>query len=104
MCLASFLFPFYADELTTMAVRIRDRENLLQAHRRNIYQLLANEKGIPHWKVSLGCGLLQSVVGMSVLAVRPFGLVAVMALLGFYCLAFFAFAHHVRKNVAPART
>ena len=28
LCLASFLFPFYADELTTMAVRIKDGESL----------------------------------------------------------------------------
>ena len=28
VCLTSFLFPFYADELITMAIRIRDGENL----------------------------------------------------------------------------
>ena len=43
--LCAFLFPFYADELTTTYVRLRDGENLLKAHRRHIYQLLANEKG-----------------------------------------------------------
>ena len=46
ICLAAFLFPFYADELTTMAVRIRDGDNLLRAHRRHLYQVLANEKGV----------------------------------------------------------
>ena len=44
VCLAAFLFPFYADELTTMAIRINDGENLLYPHRRHLYQLLANEK------------------------------------------------------------
>ncbi len=47
--LTSFLFPFYADGLTTMTVRIKDGENLLHPHRRHLYQLLANERGIAHW-------------------------------------------------------
>jgi len=68
--LAAFLFPFYADELTTMAVRIKDGENLLRAHRRHLYQVLANEKGVSQWKVSLGYGLLQLVVGVTVLLLK----------------------------------
>ena len=54
VCLAGFLFPFYADELTTMAARIKDGENLFKPHRRHLYQLLANEKRIAHWKISIG--------------------------------------------------
>jgi Fuc2NAc and GlcNAc transferase len=38
ICLSSFLFPFYADELTTMIVRLKDGENLTNAHRRHLYQ------------------------------------------------------------------
>ena len=48
VCLWSFIFPFYADELSTMAVRIKDGENLLRPHRRHLNQLLANEKGIAY--------------------------------------------------------
>jgi hypothetical protein len=66
-CLAAFLFPCYADELTTILVRLRDGERLTQAHRRHLYQLLANEKGWPHWQVSLGFGVLQLLVGLTVL-------------------------------------
>lgn len=67
VCLAGFLFPFYADEFVTMAVRIKDGENLLKAHRRHFYQLLANEISIDHWKVSVGYSILQIVVGLSLL-------------------------------------
>jgi Fuc2NAc and GlcNAc transferase len=81
LCMASFLLPFYADALTTMLIRLRDGENLIQPHRRHIYQLLANEKGIEHWKISLGFGLLQLVVGTSVILVKPYGVVAVFSLL-----------------------
>lgn len=98
-CLASFLFTFYSDELNTMFVRIRKGENLLKAHRKHIYQLLANEKGFPHWEVSLGYGLLQAVVGLSVLFVKPFGLLPTLCVLGAYFLAFTIFGSAVRRSV-----
>ena len=100
MCLVSFLFPFYADECHTMVVGMRNGENLLQAHRRHIYQLLANEKAIPHWKVSSGYGLFQTAVGLSVLAVKPLGLMAIIFLLAAYSVGFFVFGSFVRRNVA----
>ena len=78
ICLASFLFPFYADELTTMYVRLKGHENLTQPHRRHLYQLLANELAIPHWKISVGYGLMQFVVGASVIFLKPLGLVVLV--------------------------
>ena len=39
VCFTALLFPFYADELTTMAVRLRNHENLTQSHRRHLYQI-----------------------------------------------------------------
>jgi len=90
VCLASFLFPFYADELTTLLVRFRDGESLTKPHRRHIYQILANEKGITHWKISVGFGLLQLVVGASAILVKPYGVLAVFGLL-ILCFITFAF-------------
>jgi len=81
LCMASFLFPFYVDELTTMIVRLRAGENLTQAHRRHIYQLLANERQIPHWRISAGYGFFQLLVGVSVLITRKFGVEVVIAVL-----------------------
>jgi hypothetical protein len=46
---------------------------LATPHRRHVYQLLANEMGIAHWKVSVGYGVLQAVVGLGALAVRGYG-------------------------------
>jgi Fuc2NAc and GlcNAc transferase len=86
-----------------MTVRIRNGENLLKAHRKHIYQLLGNEKGIPHWKVYVGYGLLQAAVGLSVLWVKPLGLMAVILLLAAYSIGFFVFGSFVRKNVASLR-
>ena len=78
VCLAGFLFPFYADELTTMIIRIRDGERLSQPHRRHLYQLLANEYGIQHWKVSFGYGFFQLFVGITVLILKSAGSMAVL--------------------------
>jgi UDP-N-acetylmuramyl pentapeptide phosphotransferase/UDP-N-acetylglucosamine-1-phosphate transferase len=99
LCLVSFLFPFYADELMTMAVRIKDGENLFKPHRRHLYQLLANEMHIPHWKVSVGYGILQIAVGVSALLIRPHGIFSVVTLLAiFFCL--FAWANYfVRARI-----
>lgn len=99
VCLAAFLFPFYADELTTMVVRLRDEENLTRPHRRHLYQLLANEMGIAHWKVSTGYGLLQLTVGVSVLLMRPYGLLMIILLLGLYLVGFAFFGFHIRRGL-----
>jgi len=80
MVLCAFLFPFYADELTTLYIRIREtgeREKiagmLMQPHRKHLYQLLANEMGVAHWKVSVGYGAMQLMVGIGALALRGYG-------------------------------
>ena len=83
-----------------MGVRIGKSEKLLKAHRKHIYQILANEKGIAHWKVSVGYGLLQAAVGISVLWVKPFGLTPVIVLLVVWFSGFFVFGSFVRRSVA----
>jgi len=99
VCLSSFLFPFYADELTTMMIRIRDGERLSQPHRRHLYQLLANEYSIQHWKVSFGYGLLQFVVGISVLSLKRMGSIAVISSLILYFCAFTISSFILRNKV-----
>jgi hypothetical protein len=83
-----------------MALRIKDRENLLRPDSKHLYQLLANEKGIAHWKVSVGYGLLQAAVGLSVLWVKLFGFTSVIVLLAVWFAGFFIFGSFVRRSVA----
>jgi Fuc2NAc and GlcNAc transferase len=99
ICLAAFLFPFYADELTTMAVRIKDGENLLRAHRKHLYQLLANEKGIAHWKISLSYSLLQLSVGCCILLLKSCGILPVFLFLGLCYLGFILVDFRVRLSL-----
>ncbi len=99
MVLSAFLFPFYVDELTTLVVRIKDRDRLTRAHRKHLYQLLANEMGITHWKISVGYGLLQLIVGVSVLVVKPVGIVVVMLLLAGWFGGFILLTFRFRKRI-----
>jgi Fuc2NAc and GlcNAc transferase len=119
MVLCAFLFPFYADELITLGVRIWDEKDvsrkgakarrnkdrkrtvgmLMQPHRGHVYQLLANEMGIDHWKVSVGYGVLQLVVGVGALTLRGYGDLVVVVFLGCCFVGFWGFGYLVRKRV-----
>ena len=100
ICLPSILFPFYADELTTMYARVRAGENLTKAHRSHLYQLLVNDCGIAHWKVATAYGLLQLLVGTAALALYSIGLNMVMLLLVTSFLIFSVVSYKVRKKVS----
>lgn len=97
LCFAALLFPFYADELTTMAVRLQDRENLVQSHRRHLYQLLANEVGMAHWKVTLMYGAMQLAVGGGVLFLNAYGARPVVLFLT-ACFIIFSFVSLFIRN------
>jgi len=77
--MAGFLLPFYFDELITMLVRLNKGESLLKPHRRHIYQLLANEMRISHWKVSSVYGAIQLIIGFTLIMLKPKGLYFVLS-------------------------
>ena len=95
LCLISFMFPFYSDEIITKVVQILNGDGLTRPHRKHVYQLMANELGIPHWKISISFGLLQLLLGVSVLSVMQYGVTAVLLVL----IAFFTFAIAVSISV-----
>ncbi|HNZ11065.1 MAG TPA: glycosyltransferase family 4 protein [Smithellaceae bacterium] len=102
-CFAALLFPFYADELTTMAVRIQDRENLVQSHRRHLYQLLVNEAGVAHGKVTLIYGATQLAVGAGALFFNAYGTRPVVLFLTACFIAFGLVSLLVRGQLKKAR-
>ena len=99
ICLTAFLFTFYADELTTMMVRIKDSEKLNQPHRRHLYQLLANEYRIPHWKISMAYGVTQFIIGISVMMAKNIGSVMVILMLVVYFCGFAEISWLIRKKL-----
>jgi Fuc2NAc and GlcNAc transferase len=76
--LCSLLFTFYADELCTMLQRLRQGDSFFQAHRKHLYQVLVNELGVAHWKVSVGYGVVQMGVFGVVLWLSAYGLLPVL--------------------------
>ena len=97
VCFAAMLFPFYADELTTMVVRLRSGENLTRSHRRHLYQLLVNELGIVHWKISATYAVAQLAIGAGVLIVYPYGVRAVLMFLAMCFIGFTLLTIPVRR-------
>ncbi|SLM30001.1 WecA (fragment) [Desulfamplus magnetovallimortis] len=98
----SFLFPFYCDEITTMAVRLYSGDNILHAHRKHLYQLLVNEMGISHLKVTIFYAMVQAVYGITMLIFYSFSdtLLLIMVLFLFFVLfAFFSFAVRQGKKI-----
>ena len=88
LCLSSALFMFYADALTTLFIRWRAGEKLSQAHRRHLYQVLANERGIPHWQISIGYGAAQLAFSLLMTAAWRMGILAQLLLCISGCAVF----------------
>jgi UDP-N-acetylmuramyl pentapeptide phosphotransferase/UDP-N-acetylglucosamine-1-phosphate transferase len=58
----SLLAVYGVDTILTIIHRLMLKENIFEAHRKHLYQLLANELKIPQLVVSAIYGLLQSII------------------------------------------
>lgn len=74
LCLITFIFPFYADAMTTLFIRLHEGDIIVQAHRRHLYQVLANEFSYPHLNISIGYGLAQLLFGLIMIGAWRIGL------------------------------
>jgi len=97
--MTGFLATFYFDELFTMVIRIQNEDSLLVAHRKHIYQLLANEFSISHWKIALLYGLVQSIIGLTAIYIKPMGLIYIILLYLMYCFIFVVISINIHKKV-----
>ena len=88
---------------SSIPVRLKDGEKLLTPHRRHLYQLLANERGISHWKISATYGALQLAIGLTILLMRNLeSLMVVISILTVCFAAFLIFSFSLRKNLATS--
>lgn len=69
--LISVLFVYGIDSIFTILQRLLGNENIFDAHRKHLYQYLANEFKIGHIWVSSGYGLLQLFFNFWLLFVEP---------------------------------
>jgi Fuc2NAc and GlcNAc transferase len=102
--LCSLLFTFYADELCTMLQRLRQGDSFFQAHRKHLYQVLVNELGVAHWKVSVGYGVVQIGVFLAILYLSRYDLTAVLAGLMVCAVSWFVVDWKVKKKAEAELT
>lgn len=62
-----FLAVYGVEVISTILERLKLKENIFEAHRRHLYQLLANEKKISHLKVSILYATVQLIVNAIVI-------------------------------------
>ena len=110
MVLCACLFPFYADELTTIVFRIKTPfflksncfsktvELLITPHRKHLYQILANEMRIDHWKVSVTYGCFQLLIGVIAMGLHAFGTISLVIYLGCLFVLFFLISWMIRRH------
>lgn len=98
LTLVAFLFLFYADELVTLAERLKDGESPTRAHRRHLYQVLANEAGLAHWRISAGYGTVQMVIGLAAWTAGSAGLPSLAGLLTIFSILFIRFNNRIKKT------
>ncbi len=96
--LASFLLPFYLDVLTTTVERLRKKQSLIKPHRSHLYQVLANGVGIAHWKVALGYGIFQLLMGLTVWAAVRLDILLGILVLGLFVGSFMLVNNRVKKH------
>jgi len=98
ICMAGFLSLFYFDSISTMILRLFRGESLSIPHRQHVYQLLANELGIRHWKVSIVFGVIQAFISLIILVLRS----RMVSLIVFFCVllvTLFIFSINIREKV-----
>lgn len=98
IALQGFLFFFYMDEITTMAIRLKNRESLLEPHRRHLYQICVNELKISHWKISLCFGFFQLFLGLLIIKMKPFEPVYIICLYVTMFILFLLCSMSIRKK------
>ncbi len=57
-----FLSVYGVDSVLTIIFRLFNRENIFEAHRSHAYQILSNEKGLSHLRVSVKYAILQLLI------------------------------------------
>lgn len=91
------------DSVLTILHRLYLGENIFEAHRKHLYQYLANEKGIPHLKVSWGYALTQLAINIYLLnAVHIDWMSAFFILAGLTCIYLWIKSPQIFKRAPTA--
>ncbi len=84
------------DSVVTILIRLIRRENIFEAHRLHLYQLLCNDHGKPHLLVSASYTLAQllvSIIYVNTIDTPLFWLVIILILVAVYAMVRFVWLH-----------
>ena len=98
-----FLTVYGIDVVFTILERLKLKENIFEAHRRHLYQLLANEKKISHLKVSTLYAAIQFFINAVVIfsdlpQIFIFAIILLPALI-FYLYTKFTIKKQITLNI-----
>lgn len=96
--LASLISPIYLDEISTLIIRLRDRDILTNAHRRHLYQILANQAGFSHTKVTIIYGAMQILVISIAWGAKEKGTAYLFGLLAVLSAIYFVIGLQIRRK------
>lgn len=88
-----FLLVYGVDSVLTIVHRLMLRENIGEAHRKHLYQILSNELRVPHTLVSFGYFSVQALISAGFILVAPTGTTArwiFLAVAGTFLSVFYA--------------
>ena len=94
-----FLTIYGVEVILTIIERLKLKENIFKAHRRHLYQLLANEKQIDHRLVSLAYALLQLIINLFVIKTSSFGILSYLILMIPTIFVYLFFKLNIKKNI-----
>jgi len=95
---SAFFFLIYADAATTFAIRFTEDGPIMVPHRRHLYQVLVNELGLPHWKVSAGYGIFQVLIGITAIVLQYIGMTALITGMAVWGLLFITTSIHLHRK------
>ena len=78
-----FLSVYGVDTVTTILYRVYSRQNILQAHRLHLFQLLVHQRNWPHLRVSALYALVQVSINLLVMAAVNWSLMSQSLGVGF---------------------
>lgn len=85
------LAVYGVDTLLTIFHRILLRENICQAHRKHVYQIMANELNIPHCIVSIAYMMIQLIVSFGLILISSNHWIYALSTVVVLCTAYLIF-------------
>ena len=97
------LLTVYGVEVTfTIMERLLLKENIFEAHRRHLYQLLANEKKVSHLVISTMYAFIQLVVNLFIINFECSDILSFLIVISILSVMYLLIKRKIKKELAKA--